>query len=227
MITVEEFKSALPVNLRASVTDELLNKLNNVIMEAEEAEAVAQNIMGYTTVLKEGRFKVDDYLHAVIYVSKKLMGMSNQEAWKQTFPERHGVLALKGASEKEISAYVSAYNKGKLVNLIMEQVLIPSWILNAHHFQDAINVQVELMNDNTVSPKVRTEAANSLLTHLKRPETKKVEIDLSPADNSGVNALRDMMAEMAQLQIEAISKGVPTQTVAHQKLPMKDITPEA
>lgn len=223
MLSKDELKEALPAHLRPAVTDALVQKLQAIAADPEEAEVLRGNLVSYTSVLAEGRFKIGDYVNAVVYVSHKLMGNSNQAAWKKTFPQRYQALAAKGASEKEISAYVAVYNGGKLVNLILEQTLIPTWVLNADIYQKAINTQVELMLDEDVSPKVRTEAANSLLTHLKRPETKKVEIDLGVADNSGVDALRAMMAQLAERQQQMIAAGVSTRDIAHQEL--KNVTP--
>lgn len=221
-ITKDELKESLPANLRPSLTDQLVKKVNAIASDPEEAKLFRDNFVSYTSVLAEGRFRVEDYTNAVIYVSHKLMGASNQTAWKKTFPDRYAALAARGATEKEISSYVSAYNGGKLVNLIFEQTLIPTWVLNADVYQKAINTQVELML-TSASDKVRTEAANSLLTHLKRPETKKVQLDLGVTESAGMDQLRALMANLAEQQRDMIASGVNTRDIAHQSL--KNITP--
>ena len=82
------------------------------------------------------------------------------------------------------------------------------------------------MNDATVSPKVRTDAANSILTHLKKPDNLKVEIDVGVKEVSGMTELKDMLASLAQRQLDLIAQGVTTKEIAHQSIaPMKDITP--
>ena len=98
-------------------------------------------------MLTEGRFQVADYVNAVVYVSHKMMGCSNQLAWKTTFPERLQNRVARGADEHDISAYVAAFNRNKLVNLVMEQSLVPTWILNADIYQKAINTQYAIMTD--------------------------------------------------------------------------------
>ena len=180
-------------------------------------------------MLQDGRFKVEDYLNACSYVSFKLMGNSNQDAYAKAFPARHQGLLKQGKTSKEISTYVSHYNNNKLVNLIMEQSIIPSWVLYQDVYAEAIKTQMELMQTAN-SEKVRTEAANSILTHLKRPETRKIELDVSPAAADGLNDLRSMMTKLAQTQLNLIESGAPTRDVTKQKLvhreaDMIDVTP--
>ncbi len=213
MLSVQDVKQALPATLRSAATQELTDKINNIVADPIVAEQVRDNFISYAAVLKDGKFKTEDYLHAVTYVSFKLMGYNNEEAYARTFPARHQQLLAKGASKKEISAYVSAYHKGKLVNLIMEQTLVPTWVLNQDLFQKAINVQAELMITAT-SEKVRTEAANSLLTHLKRPEAKGLDIRMEVTDSSGMKELKDTLVKVAQQQQKAIESGITTREIA-------------
>lgn len=222
MLTKEDIKAALPNHLKTAASDEIADKLNQYSADPEFAKMLRDNFVSYTQVLHEGRFKVEDYVSAVTYVSLKLMGFKNHEAWARTFPDRHQALVARGADSKEISAYVAGYNKGKLVNLIMEQTLVPTWVLNQDIYQKAINVQAELMMGAN-SEKVRAEAANSILTHLKRPEKAQVELNLGVTENAGMTELRETLAQMAQQQKELIAGGVNTQAIAHQKIQSKEV----
>lgn len=213
MLTLEQVAQALPPNLKGAATPAFVDKINNITQDPLFAEAVRNNFVHYTSVLKDGKFKTEDYLHAVVYVSYKLMGFSNRDAYEYTFPARVSALVAQGLSAREISAYVSAYNKGKLVSLITEQSLVPSWVLNNHMFQEALNVQFELMQ-NAASEKVRTEAANSILTHLKRPEAIKAQLDVTVNDTSGMTELKEAVAKLAQEKLRLIELGVPTQQIA-------------
>lgn len=217
MLTVEELKKALPQALKGSATQELTDKINAASNDPEAAESIRENFISYANVLTEGRFKVEDYLNAVSYVSFKLMGFTNQDAYARAFPQRYQNLVAAGKNDKEISAYVASYNGNKLVNLILEQSIIPSWLLNQDVYQEAIKTQFDMMR-NAKSEKVRVEAANSILTHLKRPETKKVEIDLGLRKDSGLEALTQTMAELASQQLKLIEHGVHTQEIAHHRL---------
>jgi hypothetical protein len=225
MLTLDELKINLPSHLKTVASQELVDKLNQISTVPEMAENIRENFLSYTNVLKDGRFKTEDYLNAVAYVSYKVMGFTNLDAYKRTFPKRYTDLVARGASDKDISSFVSAYNKNKLVNLVFEQTLIPIHILNQDAVQKAINVQVQLMTTAN-SEKVRADAANSILTHLKAPETKKIEIDLGVKETSGMNELRGMLSELATKSLDLIAQGVTTKDIAHQALvPMKDITP--
>jgi hypothetical protein len=217
MLTRDQVEQSLPATLKGAATQQFTDRINNIVSDPVVAEQIRDNFVSYTSVLKDGRFKTEDYLSAVTYVSFKLMGLSNQEAYMRTFPQRYQQLLAKNTSAKDISAYVSAYNKGKLVNLILEQTLVPSWVLNQDIFQKAINTQFELMT-TAQSEKVRTEAANSILTHLKRPETKAINLNLGVNESSGLTELKAMMTDLAQRQREAIENGTPTKLIAAQPI---------
>jgi hypothetical protein len=83
-------------------------------------------------------------------------------------------------------------------------------VLNQDLLQKAINVQAELMTDTGISPKVRSDAANSLMTHLKPPENKKIELDLGIKKDSVVDALRSATLEYVAEQRRAITAGALT-----------------
>jgi hypothetical protein len=135
------------------------------------------------------------------------MGASNIDAFVKTFPDRYQSYLANGTSSKDIASYVTAYNKNKLVNLILEQSLIPSWILNQDLYQKAINVQAELMMSAN-SEKVRSDAANSLLTHLKPPEVQKVELDIGIKKDGVMDDLKNVLTELALKQQQYIAAGI-------------------
>lgn len=217
MLTKELVERAVPANLKSSITQQLVDRINTAVSDPIAAKEIQDNFISYTSVLKDGKFKTEDYLHAVMYVSFKLFGLSNLDAYAKTFPQRYADLVARGVASKDIAAYVSAYNKGKLVNLIMEQSLVPTWVLNAHMFQEALNTQADLMR-NAQSEKVRTEAANSLLTHLKRPEAVKAQIDVNLKDSSGMTELKEAMRQMAQQQQQMIQDGASAKQIADMRI---------
>ena len=218
MMTVELLKATLPKAMQGNATQELADHINNITLDPEVAEEVRNNFLSYTKVLQEGKFKTETYLDAVTYVTHKLMGYSNQDAYIRTFPQRYQTLVARGISAKDLSAYVAAYHANKLVNLILEQSIIPSWLLNRDIYQRAINTQFDLMTDVDVSAKVRSDAANSILTHLKQPETQKVELEVGVKQNGGIQDLMATMRQLAKQQQELIQKGVPARDVARQRL---------
>lgn len=223
-ITKELVARALPGNLKSVATDQLADMINQISADPLIAEQIKDNFLSYTSVLKEGKFKVEDYLNAVAYCSYKLMGDSNQDAYFKTFPQRYANLVAAGRTPKEISAYVAAYAKGQLVNKIMEQTLVPSWVLNQHMYQAALNTQFKLMTNEDVSPKVRSDAADSLLTHLAKPKEAGPLINIDMGETSGMNELKDALARMAQQQQVLINAGVSTKEIAAQDI--VDVTPK-
>ncbi|QIG70552.1 hypothetical protein PP744_gp089 [Rhizobium phage RHph_N38] len=223
MITEDELKAAMPSAMKTLVTTQMVNNFNAIAVDPEFADTLRDNVISYASVMKDGKYKIADYLAAVMYVSYKAMGYNNQEAYARTHPQRYAALTARGATQKDISAYVAAYHKNQLVNKIMEFVAIPTWVLNQDIFQKAINVQADLML-NAQSEKVRMEAADSLMTHLKRPEVKGLEVKISTEDNSGMNELKNTLAQLAKQQKEMIEGGVSAREIAHSKL--IDVTPE-
>ena len=222
-LTIEQFRTALPDKVKKSVNQELIDQVNKTLAEPELYEAYRDNLISYTSVMKDGKFKVSGYSDAVMYVSHKLMGCTNIEAYTKTFPDKYQRFVQQGVVAKDIASYVTAYNKSKLVNLIFEQTIIPSYVLNQDLYQKALNVQAELMV-TAKSEKVRSDAANSLLTHLKMPETQKVELEIGVREDSTIAALRATTMELSRQQRLMMESGaMNVQEVAHSKLTVVDV----
>lgn len=220
LLTIEQFKQALPDKVKKSINQELIDQINTTLADPEMYEAYRDNLVSYTKVMADGKFKVTSYIDAVRYVSHKLMGCTNIDAYTKTFPDKYARFIAQGVTAKDIASYVTAYNKSKLVNLIFEQTLIPSYVLNQDLYQRALNVQADLMI-TAKSEKVRCEAANSLLTQLKMPEVKKVELDIGVKEDSSIAALRATTLELARQQRLMVESGaMSAQDVAHGKLVM-------
>jgi hypothetical protein len=214
-LTVDQFKAALPDKVKKSVNAELINKINKTLSDPDMYETYRENLLSYTHVMQDGKFKITNYIDAVKYVSHKLAGRTNTDAFSLTFPQKMQAWAKQGVSGKDQASYITAYNKSKLVTLIMEQSLIPSWVLNQDLYQKALNVQAELMLSAN-SEKVRSDAANSILTHLKMPETQKVELNVGIKKDSSIDALRNAVIELAAEQKKAIQAGaMNAQQIAH------------
>jgi hypothetical protein len=221
-LTIDQFRAALPDKMKKSLNPELMNQINNTLADPELYEAYRDNLMSYTKVMADGKFKVSQYIDAVRYISHKLMGCTNIEAYTKAFPDKYNRFVQQGVAAKDIASYVTAYNKSKLVNLIYEQTLIPSYVLNQDLYQKALNVQAELMTSAN-SEKVRCDAANSLLTHLKMPETQKVELEIGVKEDSSIAALRATTLELARQQRLMMESGaMNAQEIGHSKLVIED-----
>ena len=217
-ITTEELKQALPPRLRTFASQELAEKIDKITTDPQFASTIRENILAYTNILQEGKYKFDSYLNAIAYCSFKMSGYTNEEAYARTFTDRYANLKAAGKTSRDIGAYVAAYHKSKLVNKIMEQCLIPSWILNQDAYQEAINKNVQLMR-TARSEKVQAMAADSLLKHLARPEVKDAPmINIDLRQNSGLDELKNAISSLAKKQKELIEQGMTTKEITEQKL---------
>jgi len=223
MLTLKAVQETLPVNHRQNITQPMVDQLNALSSDPEEARYIRDNFVTFSQVLTEGRYKVGDYVRAVMYVTHKVMGKSNLDSYKATFPDRHALMVHTNKPAKDIASIVTAYNKGQLVTKIMERAMVPTWILNQDIFQAAINTQYELMTDSTVSDKVRSDAANSLLTHLKKPENNKAELKIDIGLSDGMAALEQTLIEMSRRQLELIQSDPNTSANDIAALPMKTV----
>lgn len=225
MLTIDQFKQAIPDKLKKTINQDLIDQINVTMSDPDLYEAYRDNLICYSGILNDGRFKIQEYISAVKYVSHKLMECTNMEAYSRTFPDKIARFMAQGVASKDIASYVTAYNKSKLVNLIMEQTLIPSYVLNQDLYQRALNVQVDLMV-NAKSEKVRTDAANSVLTQLKMPEKTKVELDINFKENDSITALRNATLALVKQQTLSMQQGNTTALdIAHSNVSIKeDIT---
>ena len=213
--TTSEIKEALPPALRSKVTPALMEKLNGLSKDPDLAEEIRNNFIGFNNVMNDGRFKFEDYLNACAYSTFKMMGYSNQQAWGLTFPDKLAKMRAENRDDQYVSAFVASFAKGKLVNIILEQAMIPSFVLNQDLHQKALNVCAGIMANGS-SDKVKVEAARAILEATRPPEKSKVQVDLNVKDSSGIGELKQIMQEVAENQIKQIEGGRRTQEIAHE-----------
>ena len=199
-------RQVLPTKFARAITDENVAQWNLVTSDPDMAAYYRENFITYSKVLNEGKFTVDEYLNAVMYCSHRLAGETTKDSYLRVFPHKAAEWLVKGVKSKTQDAYVSMYNNTKLVRKIMEQSVIPIWVLNQDKAQAAINVLADLM-DNADSEKVRSDSANALLNHLKKPDNLKVELDIGVKEGSELANLQKVMADLAQAQLAAIQSG--------------------
>ena len=206
-LTLETLKGAMPKRQKRNITKSLVDKINNLVTDPEARNVFREGILGYASVLTDPNIKMTTFLDAVKYVSYKQMGSSNQEAWIKTFPDRYQRVLRDGKSDDFIRATVSCYHRNKIVGILLEQSMIPTWVVNADLYQKAVNTQVILMA-SAKSEKVRTDAANSLLTHLKQPEASKLSVDVHVTQDDSLRELKEAALELVKEQKRAIEAGI-------------------
>jgi len=208
-ITVDALKAVMPKRQKHNITNSLVAELNQVVTDPEYRDSFRDNLYAYTTVLSEPNVKLANYVNAVKYVSFKLMGNNNQESWIKTFPVRYQRLITQKKDAGFIRSTVACYNRNKIVNAVWELTMIPAWVYNQDLHQKALNTQAELMM-SADSEKVRTEAANSLLTHLKMPEVSQVSLDINIKEDDSIRQLREVTLELSAQQRKMIDSGAMT-----------------
>jgi len=218
MLTKDEFKAALPDKVRNGVNDVVLQSINDTLAQPEFFEYYRENLISYANVISEGKFSLPQYISAVKYCSYRFMGNTCERAYTLTFPDKIKRFADENVEKKDIASYITAYNKSKLVVLIMTQSMIPTHILNQDLHQKAINKQLELMN-SAKSEMVQHLAAKTLAELTKAPETHKIELDINATKQDTIEELKAATQRLAQQQKELIERGVfNAQQIGHSKL---------
>jgi len=225
-LTIDQFRSCLPGDLKKSVNTEIIDHITQTLSDPDMFDVYRENMLGYASVLSKGKFKLENYINAVKYVSFKMSGITNRQAYTATFPDKMLDWAAAGKLDKDIDSYITVYNKSKLVTLIYEQTMIPSHILNHDLYQEALNASAVLMR-SAKSEKVRADAAKNIMDATKPPETKKLELDIGVAQNSAIDELRRATEDLAANQRRQIEAGaINAAQVAASPLVATVINPE-
>lgn len=206
MFTKEELQSALPPKMAKTISNDLVMNINSMIGDPDYYERIRENIIGYTHILSEGKYTVDDYLNAVMYVSYKMAGMTNIDAFAKTFPDKMARYHAAGKSINSINSFVTAYNKTKLVTTMMGQALVPVHILNMDLFQEAVNKEAYLMR-HAKSEKTQHEAAKALMEMLQPPQENKIKLDIGITKSNVMEDLARATQDLVDQQMEAVRTG--------------------
>ena len=122
-----------------------------------------------------------------------------------------------GKSERYIDMNVSLYHKNKLVNKIMEQSLVPFWVLNQDARQKAVNTCVEIM-EGSRNDLARVKAADTLLNYLQEPKEAGPLISIDARETAGFKELQNLLSDLANKQLQAINNGMTAKEIAEQPL---------
>ena len=223
MLALESVRKLVPKNQRTLITQEFLDKLEASVNDSLVAEQFKENFVTYLNVLSKGKYKMEDYINAVKYVSFKLLGYSNINAYIATFPERYE--RLKAEGQTQIEAFVSMYNKNKLVMQIYEQTIVPSYVLNAPMHQQALNTLAAMIIDDDVRGMTKVKACEAILQYTKQPDIVKGELTIGIEQSDTINDLREItenLADTYRMMLE--KKGMKLKDVAEANI--IDITPE-
>ena len=217
MLTVAELKDVVPNQHRSKITADFVDTINNMVADPDTAEVYLKNIITYSNVLQEGRFKLNDYMNAVLFVSHKMLGLSSMAAYQRVFPAKCQAMVARNVSQKDMQSYASAFNGNKLVTLIYEQTLIPDHIMYASVRHKAIAAQANLLQSS--NEHVVQKAADSLMNHLKAPESAKISIEMGAKDSGVLADLTSALNMLSKKQSDAITLGSHSvKEIAHSRI---------
>ena len=195
MLALEAVKKLVPKNQRTMITQEFLNKIEASVQDSLIAEQFKENFITYLNVLSKGKYKMEDYISAIKYVSYKLLGYTNIDAYAATFPERYNRLKKEG--QQKIDAFVAMYNKGKLVMQIYEQTIVPTYVLNAPLHQEALNELAKMIKDPSVRGMTKVKACEAILQNTKQPDVVKGELSIDIGQQDTIAELREVTEQLA------------------------------
>jgi len=225
LITEEQFKQSLPKELgNRGIPKEVLDGINQMISQGEEGAIFKENLLSHSSILKEGKFSLDQYFNAVKYVSYRLLNHSQRRAYELTFPDKVTDWLAKGTSEKDISSYVYAYNNSKLVIRLYEVTLVPFHILNQPLRQEALMVEAELMrggydkHGKFISHTVQEKAARTVLEMLAPPENTQTELQMKVKDSEETSNLAKALSDLAAAQRDMLARGGSLKDVAESSI---------
>ena len=164
--------------------------------------------MNYNTVLQEGKYTVTAYVSAVMYVSYKMMGYSNKDAFARTFPEKMDRYRKERKSQGEIDNFVSGYNRTKMVVALTTKARVPAYILNMDIHQEAINKLADVMRHGKNEMAV-VKAASDLMNYLTPPEDTAIKVDVG-IEHSFLSNVKDAVKDLVAQQRAAIASGSTT-----------------
>ena len=222
MLPIETVKKLVPKSQRGLITQDFLDKIEASVQNSLIAEEFKNNFITYLNVLSTGKYKMEDYISAVKYVSFKLLGYSNVDAYAATFPDRYERLKREG--QEQIEAFASMYNKNKLVMQIYEQTIVPTYVLNAPLHQEALNELAKMIKDPSVRGMTKVKACEAILQHTKQPEIVKGELTIGIEQQDTISELRDVVEQLAEVNRLSITKNIKSiKEVAEAKI--IDVTP--
>ena len=210
-LDIVQVRSSIPRNFRSHITEEFLTQLEDALCNEEIGSQIKENFLSYTQVLNDAdpNTNIWDYVNAVKFISFKLMGYSIEESWKKTFPVKCSEL-LKEGKEKWINKYANSYNKRKIVNKIYQQTLIPSYVLNAPLFQEALNTLAEMVRNDDVRGMAKVKACEAILNYTKPPEVSKAEVQVNIKQTDAIAELREIAEQFANNMKNAIENKTKT-----------------
>jgi hypothetical protein len=207
--TKEAVIEVLPPGSAARVTDEVMRLIKMMGKDTGIMQDYMENqFMSNASVLKgDSRTSIKEYVDALRFVTLK-QRMTNEEAWKITFPDRVQRLKDNG-TYKNIGSNVSMYNKKNLVVKIEANMIV-----DFNRFYDWARHEAMMKNVHLM----RGEAAPTTVPMMKK-DKKTGEQKLVKDNNGNViyntiyHKVSPVVQQLAASKILEITKPAEEQTV--------------
>lgn len=153
------------------------------------------------------KITLQDYINACLFVSYRAAGDTKTRAYCKVFPERVMRMEKEGRPIAHLNSYADIYSKGQAVIDIQAKTLVPIHLVCHDFFFQALRVSVDIMNDTSVSPKVRTDAANNVMNQTRPPEIKKQELEIKINESDEIEQLKEALFTLSEKQRDQIIEG--------------------
>lgn len=213
-VSVNQVKKIYPKKMTEDVAVEVTRQLNLAAQEMDAhglGQFFKETSLGFLDILKDNKTNThQEYINAAKFVTFTTSGDTKVLAYCKTFPDRVKRMEEEGTPSSYLATYAKSFSNSQLVTKLTAKMMIPYHVLYQDVFNQAVKTQAEIMIDNKISSRDRTYAANSLMTHLKPPETKETQLDITTTQSSAIGDLASALNSLAQAQHENIKNGHQT-----------------
>jgi len=205
-MTLDVLKAALPKGRKNVVNQELVDLINDAEDRGDFDGMLEDKFISLSGILSSGRYKIKDFIKATEFACYYIQTEDQADSYQKTFPEKMKRRIMAGKSAYANGA-PSMYFSNQLVQDILAQIQLSDSLIHGQKRTEAYAKLYQLMSDPKSSPRIQMESANSLITHLKVPDTQKVELEIDVKKDESAIALESKLLELATLQEEAFRNG--------------------
>lgn len=212
-LTVEKIKQFLPRGSSATVTEEIVEMLNNAERDSGVDQALfEEQMLSYMHMIENG-VGIEKLANAIKFCNLRMLPkMGNAKAYKIVFPDKAKEIEERGQS---CDSFASMYNSSKLVTQISKLLMVPVYITNAPVHMAMHKKLFDLSNGigakegDYVSPTVQMNAAVALMDATKMPDDNSIELKIGMSDEakSVQVGLTEQLARMADVQVQRLKNG--------------------
>jgi len=131
----------------------LVDRINSIIDTDENGEFFEQSLLDYSSLIKNTRYTVEQYINAIRYCSLKMI-MPKYKAWGRVFPTRLATLEQKAKDNnwckqdfvKTAGSYATTYERNPLTVSVDSEMMIPTHLLYAGYRNKAVEKLISLMD---------------------------------------------------------------------------------